>query len=519
MPGEAVTVTPIFTNVPDAVNYIDSDGNLASCTRYTALENSDDYVEISASWVVVKSDVTINGTLYLTHDCNLILCDGATLTVNNTTGGMGIYADGTLNIYGQSAGTGKLNATSQNWIAIDVAGSINFSGGNITAASNNKPSIIAGYGITINGGTLSANGEGMELARTGAITIGWRSPTDFVSVSKYRANFLNLSIKDGLAMTDGTDIYTGAIHKVNYGTFSIDGKTLRPAVKMTLDTGISATGTTVIIQAGDTYAQPGTTVTLGNDEAPAGYDVGYTVKDAHDDDVTVTGNTFTMPVSDVTITKKWTPSVSVNLTANPADGNYWTTFYHSGAGYSVASGTTAFIATLSGTALTLTPIDDGIIPAGKAVVLKSSASGITLTRTESASTFDFTDNALLGTMTAMTNPDYGHIYVLNYKAATGVGFYKLKETGTIGACKAYLTTCGALTREYFGFTEEEETSLTPNSLTPTLSKGEGVIYDLSGRRMDLRIQNSKLKEQEDSSMFNGLRKGIYIVNGKKVLVK
>jgi len=510
MPGEAVTVTPIFTHVPDAVNYIDSDGNLASCTRYTALENSNDYVEISAPWVVVKSDVTINGTLYLTNSyCNLILCDGATLTVNNTTGGMGIYADGSLNIYGQSAGTGKLNATSQNWIAIDVAGSINFSGGNITAASNNKPSIIAGNGITINGGTLSANGEGMELARTGAITIGWRSPNDFVSVSKYRANFLNLSIKDGLAMTDGTDIYTGAIHRVNYGTFSIDGKTLRPAVKMTLDTGISATGTTVIIQADDTYAQPGTTVTLGYDEAPAGYDVGYTVKDAHDDDVTVTGNTFTIPVKDVTVSATWTPLETINLTANPADGNYWTTFYHSGAGYSVASGTTAFIAALSGTALTLIPVTDGIIPAGKAVVLKSSASGITLTRTESASTFDFTDNALLGTMTAMTNPDYGHIYVLNYKAATGVGFYKLKETGTIGACKAYLTTCGALTREYFGFTEEEETSLTPNSLTPTLSKGEGVIYDLAGR-----LVNSSTRQ-----LVNSLKKGIYIVNGKKVLVK
>lgn len=45
------------------------------------------------------------------------------------------------------------------------------------------------------------------------------------------------------------------------------------------------------------------------------------------------------------------------------------------------------------------------------------------------------------------------------------------------------------------------------SLTPALSKGEGVIYDLSGRKID-------------SSLFtlpSSPRKGIYIVNGKKVL--
>ena len=41
------------------------------------------------------------------------------------------------------------------------------------------------------------------------------------------------------------------------------------------------------------------------------------------------------------------------------------------------------------------------------------------------------------------------------------------------------------------------------SLTPALSKGEGVIYDLSGRR----IANGQ----------RPMAKGIYIVNGKKVL--
>ena len=41
-----------------------------------------------------------------------------------------------------------------------------------------------------------------------------------------------------------------------------------------------------------------------------------------------------------------------------------------------------------------------------------------------------------------------------------------------------------------------------NSLTPPFSKGEGTVYDLSGCRM-----------------FNGLKKGVYIVDGKKVVIK
>jgi hypothetical protein len=45
-------------------------------------------------------------------------------------------------------------------------------------------------------------------------------------------------------------------------------------------------------------------------------------------------------------------------------------------------------------------------------------------------------------------------------------------------------------------------------LTPSLSEGEGAVYDLSGRKM----------VNAQWSMLNGLKKGIYIVNGKKVVV-
>ena len=55
------------------------------------------------------------------------------------------------------------------------------------------------------------------------------------------------------------------------------------------------------------------------------------------------------------------------------------------------------------------------------------------------------------------------------------------------------------------FDKYGETSI--NSLTPTLSKGEGAVYDLSGRKINSQysILNSQLK------------KGLYIVNGRKVV--
>jgi len=55
--------------------------------------------------------------------------------------------------------------------------------------------------------------------------------------------------------------------------------------------------------------------------------------------------------------------------------------------------------------------------------------------------------------------------------------------------------------------EGESTGI--KSLTPAIYEREGVVFDLSGSRM-VNVQ---------SSMFNGLKKGLYIINGKKVLVQ
>jgi hypothetical protein len=187
---------------------------------------------------------------------------------------------------------------------------------------------------------------------------------------------------------------------------------------------------------------------------------------------------------------------NIDVTANQGDtGEYWATFYSDITHYKVSSGTKVFKVNLTGTTLTMSEITDGIVTKGQGVVLKASSASITMTPNASASSDNYSDNSLLGTMTSITNP--GNAYVLNYKAETGAGFYKLKNSGTIGANKAYLTYSGVLAREFFGFDE------TTGIKIPTVEGYDdtgAVVYDLQGRR----VQNPT--------------KGLYIVNGKKVFI-
>lgn len=179
-----------------------------------------------------------------------------------------------------------------------------------------------------------------------------------------------------------------------------------------------------------------------------------------------------------------------------SSGEYWTTYYNNLSNVSIPSGTQVFKVGLEGEDLTLTEIDDRIITKGEGVVLKTTSASIIPAYSASGSATIYSDNDLEGTMTSITNP--GNAYVLNYKAATGVGFYKLSNTGTIGVGKAYLTYSGALAREFFGF--EETTGIDEVSSSKIQASGSDV-FDLQGRRVEHPT------------------KGLYIVNGKKTVIK
>ena len=187
------------------------------------------------------------------------------------------------------------------------------------------------------------------------------------------------------------------------------------------------------------------------------------------------------------------------LKANKGNSSdYWTTFYNEAGHFQAAEGTQVFKAALSDATLTLSPISDRIVNVGKAVILKSNSANIFLTSSNSGTTSEggYEGNSLRGTTTTIPNPNYGQTYVLN-KGENGIGFYKLKSSGTIGAHKAYLTS-GATAREFFLFDEETTGVNTLNGERKTMN---GDYYDLQGRKV---AQPAK---------------GLYIVNGKKVVIK
>ena len=193
-------------------------------------------------------------------------------------------------------------------------------------------------------------------------------------------------------------------------------------------------------------------------------------------------------------------TVTMNLTANAAGGAYWLTFYNQNYKFQADENTQIFKAALEGAGLTLTELTtDKIVNAGKPVILKSTASPIVMTLASTASGNDFNGNSLEGVSAAAgkTAADPSTTFVLN-NGAQGVGFYRLKSGKTLGVGKAYLTYSGALAPEFLGFGNE-------TTAISTIEKMRNVenetFYDLQGRRV---AQPTK---------------GLYIVNGKKVMIK
>ncbi|MBQ8064668.1 MAG: InlB B-repeat-containing protein [Prevotella sp.] len=160
----------------------------------------------------------------------------------------------------------------------------------------------------------------------------------------------------------------------------------------------------------------------------------------------------------------------------------------------------AFIVTSTGSSTaSLTKVTK--VPAGEGIIVKGTKGQTVNVLTTEAATDDVSGN-LLKPVTAAKTVAAGEAYALS---KTDGKFHPVSAGVTIPAGKAYLP--GSLfasgARDITLIFEDEEGGVTTgiHSLTPTPSpKGEGSIYTLSGQK----VQNPT--------------KGLYIVNGKKVLV-
>ena len=194
---------------------------------------------------------------------------------------------------------------------------------------------------------------------------------------------------------------------------------------------------------------------------------------------------------------------AVNLTAN-SDGettpSYWATYYNSMTSFTADANTTVYKGAVSGGNLQLTAVAD--IPKGNAVVLKSSSATITLTPA-ATTTADFTGNELKGGTTVASGND---AYTLSRgSAGTGtLGFYKFNGASLDGS-KAHLELPTGWTpspaRNFIGFGDDNTTAIEAPAAKSDVEDGK--IYDLTGRRIE----------------GQPTKKGIYVKNGQKIIVK
>lgn len=86
--------------LPDMVKYLDADGVEKSQSDCTRVSSSIGNVGWGDSWYVIKKDATISGNVKLNGNVNLILCDGAKLTVDGYIYSQSSYHN--LSVYAQS---------------------------------------------------------------------------------------------------------------------------------------------------------------------------------------------------------------------------------------------------------------------------------------------------------------------------------------------------------------------------------------------------------------------------------
>lgn len=280
--GTTTPVTYLDAQVDDtthAVTYTP-----ATCTDYTPVASYTDAVTCGTAgettWYVVQEDVTIDNTVTFTGDVRLILCDGATLTVNSATeDGNAIMnsGSGSLTVYAQSTGenAGALKATAQKGSAILADGcAVTVNGGKVTATmgaddGNGYAGIDVKNGsLTINGGVVNASVTGFYIgirAEKAPVTINGGSVTVEGNLGGINLNSTVMTMNGGslaansgmfygiggseasLAITGGTVTTESGFTGINADTVSISGGdlTIKNGINANYDVSISGGDVTI----------------------------------------------------------------------------------------------------------------------------------------------------------------------------------------------------------------------------------------------------------------------------------
>ena len=182
------------------ISYIGTNGQTASCSDYKFIVSSGNVTLGNSSydgWYAVYGDVSLTKLKFLDKTVNLILLDGAKLTIETTAQTDGIEVDKPMNIYGQLGSRGQLVINAGN-AGIYAMKALGIYGGTVTSTGRASNGIQANGNLTIAGGTVSGtstlNGNGIYSMGTLSVTGGNVTATGGTDKKgMYGYNGINLS--------------------------------------------------------------------------------------------------------------------------------------------------------------------------------------------------------------------------------------------------------------------------------------------------------------------------------------
>ena len=231
---------------------------------------------------------------------------------------------------------------------------------------------------------------------------------------------------------------------------------------------------------------------------------GYDLVNYKSEEVTIEENWFHMPQKNVSVTAVWETMTEISLKGSLIDDLNWTTFYCGDAGYRIADGeeACAYTATVSNDKIILHMLG-GVIPKGTAVIIVGEDNDISMTRDDVSAAEYSAVNDLNGVdlptaRTSLTSNDSYRLYMLSNKN-DHFGFHSF-AAANVPARKAFFTVPASANARPFSMVFDEETTAI-RQLRKTVA--ESPVYDLNGRVV----------------RGNNLKPGVYVKNGKKVVVK
>ena len=198
---------------------------------------------------------------------------------------------------------------------------------------------------------------------------------------------------------------------------------------------------------------------------------------------------YAMPAANTTLYAQWSSTESVTVTS----AGYATYVSDYDLNYT-GLGVKAYKASLAETTITFTKVTT--VPAGQGVLLQGTGTFDVPVTTGVA---DWNDNAFIrGTgANVATESDGKYNYILN-NGSNGVGFYKANGQ-KVAKNRAYLQSTSNAARLSFSFDDEAGEATGISEVKDV--KADAAIYNLNG----VRVKN--------------MTKGLYIMNGKKVVLK